>query len=274
MSARTSSSAGSGRSRCARAVERVVLPGCARRHRLNHFEPAASTAQPGMALAVSFPRRARRSSRRTRGGTGRPGQEERTALPAGGQIDERGQPPLPRIVFLRAHHPPRHHALIARRLRREKRPRAPSGGERLHGRHVEHGRRPRLHVAVRSRFIPALEGARARRRHHTLTAQLVRPGNVHRAPETVRPARREALDKAGGVEFLPDAVDPAKRERLFQSFGVGDAGSPRAFSVEADPEFARRGVMRVEPGAKACRRGEKCRLDGAGAGFAFAQGLK
>src|SRR6266550_471131 len=92
--------------------------------------------------------------------------------------------------------------------------------------------------------------------HPSETDQLLRTGDVDRAPGAARLARSNPVGIADLIDALADSVDPSEAELFVHQLLPGDARPPGAPFVEADEELGRRRVVSFEPLAE-LRRGGK-----------------
>src|SRR5687768_8674737 len=193
---------------------------------------------------------------------GSPGRRERLRHAPGGRVlDQRRQPPLPRLGLLGARDPVDGPLPPRRRPALEPLPRGRFGAQ------------PRLMLGLELRLVALLvgvdrgaalvarlEGREAGGRHPPFRDQLAGAGDVDRAPDAAGAPRREADRVALVVDLPADAVDPAEAERLVHRFRPRDARPPAALLVEADEQLAGVVVMLLEPGAEVLRGREESGL--------------
>src|SRR4029453_8849492 len=183
--------------------------------------------------------------------------EQRNAPPLLAKLHELAKALPSGLVLLRAHHPPSGGLAVPRRLRVEERRRRPVLLERRSERRRE--TIPALLVGVDPGpiFAPGRERLLPRQMHPPGSIELLRPPDVHVAPDAARPARREPDGVSIGVQAPADAVDPADAESLVHRLRPGDARLSRALLVKPDEELFRGGVVLLEPLPQGGRRPEK-----------------
>src|SRR5207253_4462416 len=176
------------------------------------------------------------------------------------KVDERGQPAVPRLLFLRADDVPDGDAPVTGRLGLEVLPGLPVRAKAFLVLGRELPRRVLERILLRARLVAIPEGGQTRLLHQSELDQLLRPADVDVAPDAARPPRRKADRVALVIDPLADAVDPAEAERLVDGFFPGDARLPRIHFVEADEQFLLRAVVLAQPIAPGGGCGEEGRL--------------
>src|SRR5262249_28754085 len=156
---------------------------------------------------------------------------------------------LARRFALRAHQPERADPLVPRRLRAEELPGGAVGAEL-----ALVGRREPLRAVLVGVQPRALRGAGAHRLeprgpHPARGLERLRAPDVDRAPDALRPARREPDREAVVVEAAADPIDPAEAERLVQRVGVGHAAIAGVDLEDADQQRLGVPVILFEPRA-------------------------
>src|SRR4029077_509068 len=157
-----------------------------------------------------------------------------------------------------ADHPPTRGSPVPRRVRLEETPGLLVGAKSLFVRATEPGAFSLL-VSVDFRALSgaSLEGFGAFGSHQAERTEFGHSLNVYRAPDALRPPRRESYDVAGLSEALAHAVNPAETERAIHGFTPGDAGLSGADFMEADPQLLMLLVMLFQPGVPVGRRWKK-----------------
>src|SRR5690606_13263051 len=92
--------------------------------------------------------------------------------------------------------------------------------------------------------------------------ELFGASSVDRAPAAPLAARGEADHVALLVQGAPNPIDPPETEGLVDRFRPGDAGSPRALLIEADPQLSRGVVVLSQPPSKIIRGRKEGRVHG------------
>src|SRR5437660_12495634 len=106
-----------------------------------------------------------------------------------------------------------------------------------------------LLIAVDRRPLvgPPLECLEPRGMHPPEPDQLLRTGDVDRAPGAARLARRYPVRIADRIDALADAVDPSKAELFVHQLLPRDARLPRTSLVKADEQLCCRCMVSLEP---------------------------
>src|SRR5690606_25110299 len=112
---------------------------------------------------------------------------------------------------------------------------------------------PTAQPATRLLGIARLESPQTSGLHSPAADELFGASSVDRAPAAPLAARGEADHVALLVQGAPNPIDPPETEGLVDRFRPGDAGSPRALLIEADPQLSRGVVVLGQPPSKIIR---------------------
>ena len=163
--------------------------------------------------------------------------ECRNRQPRRGILCEARQPPRSGLFSLRTDHTPRSRPPIPRRLRLKKRPCPRVGPEQCLLRRLKTNTGLFKSVNAGTLFFSRSEHPQHRQVPSAQTDRFPCPPRIHQAPDTARPAGREANTVTDIVDSATHPVDPAETQRRVHRFRPDNTCQSRIPLQEPDHHF-------------------------------------